>query len=276
VKPNFLFIGPDKSGSTWFYEILRQHPLCFVPVVKDVYFFDRYYDRGLAWYFAFFANAKADAKAIGELSHDYLFSPLAAKRIANDLPGVKLLTCLRNPAERTFSNWLQMRRNGETRLPFESALDAIPKLIDHSMYSKHLQAYFDLFPPTFLKVLLFDDLKADPTRFAADIFDFLNLPMIASIDYGKKVMAANQPRSYFAARLMKMGADLAREIGLPALVGKVKHSGLAKALYRPYNPHNRPQMAPDTRLRLVELFSDETRILEKMIGKDLRHWRQAP
>ena len=40
MRPDFLYIGPDKSGSTWLYEVLRRHPEVFVPSVKDLYFFD--------------------------------------------------------------------------------------------------------------------------------------------------------------------------------------------------------------------------------------------
>jgi len=118
LKPTFLFIGPDKSGSTWLYEVLRQHAQCFVPPVKDIYFFDRYYERGLDWYFRFFEAAPPGTLAAGELSHDYLFSSAAAERIAQDLPGVKLITSLRDPAERTFSHYLYMIRSGRTRLDF--------------------------------------------------------------------------------------------------------------------------------------------------------------
>ena len=43
--PNFLFIGTAKAGSSWIFEILREHPQVFVPDAKDLHFFDKYYDR---------------------------------------------------------------------------------------------------------------------------------------------------------------------------------------------------------------------------------------
>ena len=130
MKPTFLFIGPDKTGSTWLYEVLRQHAACYVPPVKDIYFFDRHYERGLDWYLSFFEPAPAGSLAAGELSHDYLFSPQAADRIARDLPNVRLLTSLRDPAERTFSHYLYMIRSGRTRLDFAAALEQFPELVD--------------------------------------------------------------------------------------------------------------------------------------------------
>ena len=84
--PTFLFVGADKCGSTWLFKVLQQHPQCFVPAAKDIYFFDRYYGRGLQWYASFFSSAPRSARAIGELSHDYLYSEQAAERIASTLP----------------------------------------------------------------------------------------------------------------------------------------------------------------------------------------------
>ena len=54
TRPNFLFIGPDKTGSSWMFHILSRHPDCFVPVAKDIYFFDRYYSKGMGWYLRHF------------------------------------------------------------------------------------------------------------------------------------------------------------------------------------------------------------------------------
>ena len=42
-EPNFLYVGAGKSGSTWIFEIFRDHPEIFVPISKDIMFFDRYY-----------------------------------------------------------------------------------------------------------------------------------------------------------------------------------------------------------------------------------------
>jgi hypothetical protein len=272
VKPNFLFIGPDKTGSTWLYEILRKHPECYVPPVKDIYFFDRYYDRGMDWYLSFFKKTQSGVKAVGELSHDYLFSSLATERIARDLAGVKLLTCLRNPVERTFSNYLQMIRNGETRDSFEKALENIPKLIDHSMYHKHLSEYFRFFDRDHIKILFFEDLKSNPEAFAKDVFQFLNISFVRNINYSKKVLPTNRPRSYAIARMVKVGANAARNLGFPTLVGFIKRSAFSKVLYLPYEEGERPRMHPAVKEKLQKIFEPEVLKLQALLGKDLTHW----
>lgn len=272
MEPNFLFIGPDKSGSTWLYNVLSQHPDCYVPAIKDIYYFDQQYKRGMDWYRSFFSAVSPQYDAVGEFSHDYLFSEVAARRIARDLPSVKLMTCLRNPVERSFSQYLFFIRSGLTRQPFEKAIKKFPQLIDNSLYFKHLSVYFRHFRRSQLGIFLFDDLKADPQGFACKVFKFLELPFSAAVDYGKKVLPASRPRNYLLAGLAKEGANLARALGLLELVGMVKTSRLVQLLYKPYDQNDRPTLHPETKHFLRELFAPDIQSLEYLLETDLSHW----
>jgi hypothetical protein len=272
VKPDFLFIGPDKTGSTWLYRALRSHPEIFVPSVKDIYFFDRYYHRGLDWYEHFFEAAPPTARAVGELSHDYLFSPLAASRIEADLPGVRLLTSLRNPAERTFSQYLYLRRSGLTKRAFPDALTEFPELVDNSLYHKHLSGYRERFPPERLLVLFFDDLRSDPVQFARDVFQFLSVNPEAGRPPEERVLPAGRPRSVVAARIAKEGANLARRFGFPRLVGAVKEGALARHLYVAYEDDEKPRLEPEWRALLVDRFREDVERLQDLTGRDLGDW----
>ena len=71
-KPNFIYIGPDKAGSSWLHEVLLRHPQVFLSPAKDLYFFDRYYDRGIAWYLRQFDDAGPEHVVVGEVCQDYL------------------------------------------------------------------------------------------------------------------------------------------------------------------------------------------------------------
>jgi hypothetical protein len=271
MKPTFLFIGPDKTGSTWLYQMFRQHPDCHVPDLKDIYFFDRFYTRGLDWYFSLFDGAAPDTRAVGELSHDYLFSPVAAERIANDLPGVRLLTCLRDPVQRTFSHYLYMIRSGRTRESFETALSRFPELVDNSLYAKHLRPYFELFPRDQIKVLFFEKLRADPRGFAAEVLEFLGVRFVDELPYEERVLPASRPRSMALARLVKLGAETARRIGMTSLIGRVKANPLVvRTLYRSYDA--RPTMDPATAAELRERFRDDVAELQTLLAVDLSHW----
>jgi len=271
--PTFLFIGPDKSGSKWIHNVLIQHPECFVPVLADPYFFDRYYHRGLEWYFSLFANAPESARAVGELSHDYLFSERAAERIARDLPNIRLLVSLRHPAERSFSQYLSMVRAGITRLSFESALERFPELIDHSRYAVHLNRYLDRFEIGRIKILWYHNLQFTPREFADELFRFLGVGFVDGIPYEKIYNEAGKPRLGMATGLARRVVTLMRDLGFVRLVGVTKRSFLRKTFYRPFAPGERPRLAPDTRRRLIAMFEPDVSSLERLLGVSLQEWR---
>lgn len=270
-RPSFLFIGPDKAGSSWLHYVLSQHPDCYVPPAKDLYFFDRHYARGWAWYEAHFRDA-GTRRVVGELSHDYLFSPEAARRIAADLPRARLVTILREPVERSFSHYLYMIRSGRTRVPFEQALRDHPELVRNSLYARHLAPYLELFGRERLGVFWFDELQRDPERLARRICAFLDLPWREGLEVHRKVRAAAQPRSFVLARLAKRGANLARQAGLAGLVGRVKHSALADLLYRTYPPQAMPQVAPHTRAALQQEFAPDLARLARLLPGPRPAW----
>jgi hypothetical protein len=113
MLPTFLIVGAQRCGTTSMYRTLCQHPAVVKAVLhKGVHYFDMAYDRGPGWYQAHFplrAVARRATRAAGaapvtfESSPYYMFHPLAAERIAADLPGVRLLVLTRDPAERAHS-----------------------------------------------------------------------------------------------------------------------------------------------------------------------------
>ncbi len=133
MLPGFLIVGAQRCGTTSMYRALSQHPLVLKAVLhKGVHYFDTDYGRGIGWYKAHFP-LKAHARWVGrsastapvtfESSPYYMFHPLAAQRIARDLPGVKLLVLVRDPVERAYSAHAHELARGYETEPFERALE---------------------------------------------------------------------------------------------------------------------------------------------------------
>ncbi len=272
--PNFLYLGPDKSGSSWLFEVLRNHPDCFVPACKDVYYFDEHYDKGMDWYLDFFRDARPGVPAMGELSHSYLFSMEAADRIRQDLPGVKLMASLRQPVERCYSHYLYLVSSGLVTSSFAETIDNRPGLTRSSYYAKSVEGYLERFGPERFKVLFFDDLKKDPRHYASQVYDFLGLSFNEAFDYDKKVREARAARNVYLARLAKHGALMARKLGLVNLVGAVKHGLAARLLYRPLKKGEAPKMDPEVGKRLLERYIPDIEATEKLLGVNLDHWKR--
>ena len=113
MAPGFLIIGGQRCGTTSMYRTLAQHPNVLKAVKhKGVHYFDVGYHHDMSWYRAHFPlerTADAVERRTGvrpltfESSPYYMFHPLAAERIADDLPGVKVIVLLRDPVERAYS-----------------------------------------------------------------------------------------------------------------------------------------------------------------------------
>jgi len=274
IIPNFLFIGGDRCGSKSLHNMFRQHPDCYVPPIADPYFFDKNYDRGLDWYWKLFENAPSSARAIGEFSHDYIHSRAAAERIARDLPDVRLLVTLRHPLERMFSSYASAFAAGVIRTPFEVAIEEVDMLIGNSLYADKLEVYLEYFDRERIKILFFDDLSADPRAFAKEAFEFLGLPFVDDIDYDRKMSPLSKPRIPLAGAASKQAANLLRKLGWVELLGQLKSSRFVRGIfYQPYTSENKPQIDPQVRLKLSQLFEPQIVRIEKMTGRDLACWR---
>src|SRR5699024_6986823 len=113
MLPNFLVIGPGKSGTTWIYHALKDHPEICLSSAKETLFFETQFDRGIDWYTNFFSHCNGETNAVGEVSNTYIFCEGAPRRIKTINSEMKLITCLRNPVERTFSHYLFLIRGGQ-------------------------------------------------------------------------------------------------------------------------------------------------------------------
>lgn len=223
VYPNFLFLGPAKTGSSWVYAILREHPEVFVPSAKDIQFFDHNYTKALDWYLSFFTSG-AGKKAIGEVAHDYFWAEESADRIRSHLPNVRLLCCLRDLVDRTISSYLYDRNlflNKERT--FESYVSNVERVLKPNDYYNNLHRFYAIFPRENIQVLFFDDLKRNPASFAAKIFEFIGVdPSLKPSLLYKKVMSAREPKLYWLSHLGFQVGLVLRKFGLANVVGTVK------------------------------------------------------
>ena len=281
MTPNFLYIGPDKAGSSWLHEVLKTHPLVFMPDAKDLYFFDRYYDRGLSWYLGLFAPAGPQHLVVGEVCQDYLFHADAAVRISSTLgDGVRLMVTLRDPADRAFSSYLYALKQGEQHGTFLEALDSPGlRLLEHGRYASSLEPYLARFGRESLHVAVFDDLVADPQRFIDGLLTFLRLPpMTLTAEQMAAQLPAGRARSVWLARAVRKASDVARERGAANIIGRVKRSPLVqRTLYTPLSA-GKPAMTAHERLAVQRALAPEVAKLDRLFGLGLAErwgWQSA-
>jgi len=233
-----------------------------------LYFFDKNFHRGLRWYEAQFASCRCES-AIGEVAHDYLFSPEACGRIRETLPNVRLIVSLRNPVDRAFSTYLFLKRHGLTTAPFREALATHPEIITNSLYAAAIERYVHTFGRNHLHVIRFADIASSPIAVTGALYRFLDVeathrPALLR----KKILPAARARSVPVAYAAKQIAVALRAIGLPAVVGHLKRSTtIQRMLYVPYTSDDYPQLDDEERARLTATFSPDIARLEAILGE---------
>jgi hypothetical protein len=200
--PHFIVIGAQKSGTSSMFSYLRQHPQIIRPLLKEPYFFDRQYHRGLSWYGCNFPSQRTigrlndrhgRAHLTFEATATYVFDQNVPGRIARDLKTRKFILLLRNPVERAISAYWHARRMGNETRPLAEAMKSEiagqkrpcgrPGFLPRGIYHEAVARWQTTFSPDDLLILQSETMFADPGAAMARVFSFLDLPLPSQINY---------------------------------------------------------------------------------------------
>jgi hypothetical protein len=295
--PDFFLIGAAKSGTTSLWNYLDQHPGIFMCKPKEPSFMawgeqpwpythptEEEFMRGIKWpftregYCQLFAGAAPHQRA-GEASVSSIFEERAAGRIRHYAPEARIIAILRQPADRAFSHYAMMLRDGtETVNDFGRVLALEPERMQkgwigryfhfaRGRYAEQLARYFDLFDRSRIKVFLYDDLLADAAGVMRALYQFLEVDDAFLPDVSRR-MNEGGTRPVHAAWFKAL-----RDNKLTAAL-----RNHAQPIYQPIkNAANAVMTKPavlDPALRdeLTQDYRDDILRLQDMIDRDLSHW----
>ena len=198
--PHFLVLGVQKGGTTSLQRLLEGHPGVYLPPGKEVHYFSLHDQEPPSWYANHFREARP-GQLRGDITPYYLFHPRAPQRIRVLLPRVRMIVLLRDPVERTLSQYFHAQRHGFEPLALKEALAAEPErlagaearlaepgstdyshqkhsYLGRSRYELQLKRYEALFPQKQLLVLRSEDLFTNPKTSWEAIQLFLGLDPI--------------------------------------------------------------------------------------------------
>lgn len=274
IIPTFLVIGAQKCGTTWLAEMLRQHDDVFVVPEKELHYYDdrTRHARGLEWYLPHFAGG-AGAVAVGEATPNYLWTRASAlerqlhhvssdipAKVRADFPDLKLLVCLRDPADRAVSAYYHSI-HARYVSPSTRILDAAPTFGIESAgrYAASLGDWFASWPRERFKILVYeDDIRTDAKRTTVDaVCEFLG---VAPLDPSRDLEGVYNARP---------GSTYLRVHHRAPLV--------ARALRRAVPGFERLDRPPITvteeeRAELRDRFVADVLELEELIDRDLGAW----
>ncbi len=175
---DFLGIGAQKSGTTWLYETLLQHPKIAFPGGKEVHYWDQPNGRSIEWYSSIFDDGNS---INGDITPAYgILSPATIAQIYKSFPHLRLIYLIRDPAERAWSS--ARMALGRAEMTLEEASDQW--FIDHFLskgslsrgdYETCIRNWRGAFPSERLLILSFDLIKKDPVLAANKVLCHVGL-----------------------------------------------------------------------------------------------------
>jgi len=271
---DFLGIGAQKSGTSWTYACLFEHPEICIPV-KEIRYFSgpQYHEQGQGWYESYFRKCDPDKKK-GEFSTSYLYSPQVPARIFRDYPMVRLIAILRNPVERAYSQYGNAIKTGEitTDMSFDSYIETEPSCLLQGIYSEQLERYFSHFESEQLLILCFEEISNDPLSFIQAIYRHIGVDdTFSPPSMTARINVARVPRHTGIDISMRNTAEFLRRHGFGRIVHMVKRSGLTDAVRGINTDASANSEKPDLS-RYREYFAKDIEQLSILLGRDMQSY----
>jgi len=206
--PDFLIVGPQRTGTTWMFRNLKHHPQVFLPVEKELYFFnklaksraDKFRSRRLEWYSEHFtpdlktqlARQARNLKQVGRIGKTTRQGEATAtyavmdealiREIAVLRPAMRIVFGVRHPVSRAWSDVkriLKIRTAEDLeQIGFEKFCEVCSS--DYQMrcarYGDALDRWLAIFgEEQVLTVVLEDEIAARPKETLASLCRFLGV-----------------------------------------------------------------------------------------------------
>ncbi len=275
MLPNLIIIGAMKSATSSLHYYLNCHPEIFMSNPKELNYFvkERNWAKGSEWYKSHFDSDKV---VRGESSTHYSYCQKhrgVPKRIYNMVPDVKLIYVLRDPIERTLSQYRQTTLMGSEKRTISEALSNLTDndYILISMYHEQIMAYMEYFDKSKLLIVTMEELMMRQQETLTKVFRFLEVDetfyckeyaqvLNRSVDkMARNTLGRFLNRAPFKKRL--------RSLASPWIVRAYSNMTTDKP-----PPEKSSVISPELRQRIADVLKDDVIRLRKYSGLTFDDW----
>ena len=296
--PNFLIVGAPKSGTTSLYHYLKQHPEVSIPEKEPRFFIKEsilsvsendpikpYLLRSSILDEKEYVNLYKDKKEkiLCDSSTQYLYhhdEVIPKIKALNIEP--KILILLRNPIDRTFSNY-QHNLSTFENLSFAKAIVEEKERQDKkfnsfwyyknlSLYANQVIAYQNEFKD--VKVIFFENFINDIDGTLAEIYEFLEIDttFVPSNFMVNKKSTGVPKRKWLNSLLQYFSNQAFLKNTFYALFGKEKTKLLRELVMRKNLTKSKNGIDDDTRLELESFFKEDIKKLKEVLPLQNVNW----
>ena len=255
--PNFLVVGGRRSGTTSLYKYLKATDGIFMPDEKYITFFRTDDPKRLTekQYLSYYSKVNNE-KLIGEVNPTYLDDPTSPILIKEKIPNAKIIILLRNPIDRTFSDYLHNLTKNDFNISFDDVIKQEHQILKRGLYYEHVKRYYDNFGKKNVGIWFTNDLKNRREDVLLEIFTFLgintDLPTITNKEYNNYAVSKNIITSF----ILKYGY-----LGkyLPYTIREKIRNEMLKNI-------KKPVLSEELRKKLEDYFYHDTQKLIMLTG----------
>ena len=173
--PDYVGVGVQRSGSTWWDSLIAAHPqvVSREDRTKEVHYFDRRMDGTPARepavpYERFFPRPPGAVS--GEWTPRYMYDGWALPQLRETAPDAKILVILRDPVERYASGLTLQHQWGQS-----FSRNFLQHSFQRGLYASQLERLYSLYPREQVLVLQFEQCIRSVNEELARTFSFLGI-----------------------------------------------------------------------------------------------------
>ena len=162
-------------------------------------------------------------------------------------------------------------------LSFDDAFDTRPQYFEQGCYARQLERYLRFFSAEQLLILIYEDALKDPYHFIQTIFSFIDVEQafVPSMIHSK-VNVGYVPRAMWFEKFLRYSSATMSRGPLRWIWWNAKKLGFGQKL-RSLNAEQTKmkniELPSESRMRLLDKFSEENDALEALTGTKLGMWK---
>lgn len=248
--PEFIIIGSAKCGTTPLWYNMDKHPdITMAPRSTtrgktEMYFWGtpNYTDKGVDWY-----KKKFNGKASGEKTPNYFARKIPFVQMKKHIPDVKLIMCVRHPAERAYSNYKMNVKSGKIKADFTYQLFS-KRYAKEGRYINILKnTVLSVFDRSQLYFCIAERMKKNTIEEMNKLYDFLNLKRV---DIERRVVIPGKE-------------------GNPTAFMKARRS---ETFYRVFDQYPET-VSGKLRKQIMNYYKDSNQTLFDFLGYEIEEWK---
>lgn len=219
--PDFVGVGAQRCGTTWWWRLLCHHPLIRPAPAKELHYFDpffrkRFDDEDVEAYHDLFR--RPDGALSGEWTPRYMHDFWTPALLARAAPEARLLVLLRDPMARYLSgirHEMGRLRRQVWRPRYREHVRAMiaADALSRSLYAAQLERLFRHFDRSRILILQYERCVSDPLAELRRTYEFIGLEMPEDLapGFSQRLGRSHPPVATGDEAIAVAGAEIQRD-----------------------------------------------------------------